>query len=64
MTLPESLRIVAYAIPTTHASLLLQAIMGEKVPIDWSPLLGLTVQLLYLAAFVSLAKVKAIWREN
>ena len=64
LSMPEWLRMAAYAIPTTHSALMLQAMMGEKVPIEWSPSLGFMVQLAYLAAFVSLAKVKAIWREN
>jgi ABC-2 type transport system permease protein len=64
LSIPESLRALAYAIPTTHASLMLQSMMGQPVPRDWSPVLGFSVKIAYLCAFVSLAKVKAIWREG
>lgn len=61
---PEVLQPLAYAIPTTHASLILQSIMGEKVPQEWSLGFGFAVLLAYLVGFVMLAKTKAIWREN
>jgi ABC-2 type transport system permease protein len=61
---PDVLRPLAYAIPTTHASLILQSIMGKDVPSDWSLGFGFAVQLAYLIGFVVLAKTKAIWREN
>ena len=64
MTLPESLRYLSYAVPTTHASLLLQHAMGLPTPADWSLALGLGVQAAYLVCFVALAKTKAIWRET
>src|SRR5919201_4549488 len=34
--MPEVLRPLAYALPTTHASLMLQYIMGMRTPADWS----------------------------
>lgn len=62
-SVPDALRPLAYAVPTTHASLIIQQIMGRPVPSDWSPILGVGVQLAYLVGFVLLAKTKAIWRE-
>lgn len=61
---PEVLRPVAYAVPTTHASLMLQYIMGRPTPEEWSLGFGLVVQLAYVVGFVALAKTRAIWREN
>jgi len=61
---PEVLQPLAYAIPTTHASLMLQYVMGKPTPDFWSPGLGFAVQVAYLIGFVLLAKTKAIWREN
>lgn len=63
-TLPETLRYLSYAVPTTHASILLQYVMGLPTPADWSLALGLGVQAAYLVGFVALAKTKAIWRET
>jgi ABC-2 type transport system permease protein len=62
--MPEILRPLAYAVPTTHASLMLQDIMGIPTPADWSVQFGFAVQIAYLLAFVTLAKTKALWREN
>jgi ABC-2 type transport system permease protein len=62
--MPEILRPLAYAVPTTHASLMLQDIMGIPTPADWSVQFGFAVQIAYLLACVSLAKTKAVWREN
>jgi ABC-2 type transport system permease protein len=62
--MPEVLRPIAYAVPTTHASLMLQDIMGIPIPPDWSLEFGLAVQIAYLLAFITLAKTKALWREN
>src|SRR5438067_8576523 len=45
---PEVLRPLAYAIPTTHASLILQSIMGRGTPSDWSLGIGFTVLIAYL----------------
>lgn len=61
---PETLKPLAYALPTTHASLMLQYIMGLKVPAEWSVGFGFAVQLAYLIGFVALAKMKALWRES
>jgi len=62
--MPDILRPLAYAVPTTHASLMLQGIMGIPTPADWSLEFGFAVQIAYLLAFVTLAKTKALWREN
>ena len=62
--MPEVLRPLAYAVPTTHASLMLQDIMGISPPADWSLEFGFTIQIAYLLAFITLAKTKALWREN
>ena len=62
--MPEVLRPLAYAVPTTHASLMLQDIMSIPTPADWSLEFGFTVQIAYLLAFITLAKTKALWREN
>ena len=61
--LPTELQYLSYVIPTTHASLMLQYIMGLPIPKDWSVNLGLIVQVVYLIGFVFLAKTKAVWRE-
>lgn len=62
--LPEVLQILSYAVPTTHASLMLQYSMGFPVPQGWSISLGLTVQCLYFVFFLVIAKKKALWREK
>jgi ABC-2 type transport system permease protein len=62
--MPEILHPLAYAVPTTHASLILRYIMGATTPPEWSLGFGFAVQIAYLIGFVSLAKTKAIWREN
>jgi ABC-2 type transport system permease protein len=62
--LPLELQYASYFVPTTHASLIIQNIMGLATPKEWSIELGLLVQLVYLIGFVFLAKVKALWREN
>ena len=61
--LPLNLQYIAYLVPTTHASLIFQSIMGLHTPKDWSIAMGLFVQIVYLIAFVVLAKTKALWRE-
>ena len=61
---PDWLLPLAYAVPTTHASLMLQSIMGLPTPPAWSFSFGFAVQLAYLVGFITLAKTKAIWREN
>lgn len=62
--MPELLRPLAYAVPTTHASLMLQYIMGIPTPADWSLEFGFAIQIAYLLGFITLAKTKALWREN
>lgn len=62
--MPTVLRPLAYAVPTTHASLMLQYIMGMPTADDWSLGFGFAVQIAYLVGFIMLAKTKAIWREN
>jgi ABC-2 type transport system permease protein len=61
---PEILRPLAYALPTTHASMMFQYIMEVETPSGWSPAFGFAVQLAYLVGFVALAKTKALWRES
>jgi ABC-2 type transport system permease protein len=61
--LPLELQYIAYAVPTTHASLMLQYIMGIHTPEGWNVELGLAVQVIYLVGFVLLAKTKAVWRD-
>jgi ABC-2 type transport system permease protein len=64
--MPDILQPLAYAMPTTHASLMFQYIMGEteKIPTNWSLGFGFAVQIAYLVGFVTLAKTRAIWRET
>ena len=62
--MPAVLRPLAYAVPTTHASLMLQYIMGMPTAADWSLGFGFVIQIAYLVGFIMLAKTKAIWREN
>lgn len=61
--LPEWLQYVAYAVPTTHASLMIQYSMGLNVPENWTIFIGIFVLIGYAAGFLLLAKIKAIWRE-
>ncbi len=46
--LPVDLQYLAYLVPTTHASLMLQYTMGLPTPKEWSIALGLLVQVMYL----------------
>jgi ABC-2 type transport system permease protein len=64
LLLPTELQYVAYAIPTTHASLILQHIMGLPTPAEWSVGLGFGVQIACFIGFLVLVKTKAVWREN
>lgn len=64
MNIPAELWPFAYAVPTTHAALMLQQMMGIETPEGWSLGFGFSVQVAYLVGFVVLAKTKAIWREN
>jgi ABC-2 type transport system permease protein len=61
--LPQELQYIAYVVPTTHASLMLQYIMGIPTPVGWSIGLGLMIQMIYLVGLVFLAKTKALWRD-
>src|ERR671911_1386871 len=62
----EELRYLAYVIPTTHASLILQYAMGfpQTLENSWSSELGFAVIIAYIIGFALLAETKAIWREN
>jgi ABC-2 type transport system permease protein len=62
----EELRYLAYVIPTTHASLILQYAMGfpQALENSWSLELGFAIIILYIVGFALLAKTKAVWREN
>ena len=62
--MPDFLQPLAYALPTTHASLMLQYVMGMPTPTDWSLGFGFAIQIAYLVGFIALAKTKALWREN
>lgn len=62
--LPEWLQYVAYAVPTTHASLMIQYSMGLSVPENWTIFIGIFVLIGYATGFLLLAKIKAIWRES
>ncbi|MGI0013113.1 MAG: ABC transporter permease [Nitrososphaera sp.] len=62
--MPEVLQPLGYAVPTTHASMMIQHIMGQPTPDEWSLGFGLAVQVAYLIGFVALAKTRAIWRES
>jgi ABC-2 type transport system permease protein len=61
--LPLGLQYLAYAIPTTHASLMIQDSLGLAVPESWSIYLGLTIQTAYLIGFLVLARARAVWRD-
>jgi ABC-2 type transport system permease protein len=61
----EELRYAAFAIPTTHASLILQHGMGVSQTLEgWSPGIGFAVIFAYMVGFALLAKTKAVWREK
>jgi ABC-2 type transport system permease protein len=61
----EELRYVAFAIPTTHASLILQYGMGVPQTLEgWSPQIGFAVIFAYMIGFALLARTKAVWREK
>ena len=61
--LPVPFQYASYFVPTTHASLMIQSMMGIATPKEWSIEFGLFVQVAYLIGFVILAKVKALWRD-
>lgn len=62
--LPTGLQSVAYFIPTTHASLVLQHAAGLSSPAGWSPILGFAVMSAYLVVLGIMTKYVAIWREK
>jgi ABC-2 type transport system permease protein len=62
--LPLALQYLSYAVPTTHASIIVQYTMGLPTPKEWSVPLGVGVQIAYLIGLVILAKKKAMWREH
>jgi ABC-2 type transport system permease protein len=62
--LPVELKYLAYAIPTTQSSLIIQHVMGFHTPKDWSIYLAFSIQIIYLIAFTVLANTRAQWREN
>jgi ABC-2 type transport system permease protein len=62
--LPLPLQYLSYAVPTTHASIIVQYTMGLPTPKEWSVPLGVGVQIAYLIGLVILAKKKAMWREH
>src|SRR5918911_3745795 len=62
--LPLALQYLSYAVPTTHASIIVQYTMGLPTPKEWSVPLGVGVQIAYLIGLVILAKKKAMWRES
>jgi ABC-2 type transport system permease protein len=61
--LPDGLQTIAYFIPTTHASLVLQHAAGLPSPEGWTPALGLAVMSAYMAVLGILTRYVAIWRE-
>jgi ABC-2 type transport system permease protein len=61
--LPLGLQYLAYSVPTTHASLMIQDSLGLAVPENWSIYLGLAIQTAYLIGFLVLARVRAVWRD-
>jgi ABC-2 type transport system permease protein len=61
----EELRYLAYVIPTTHASLILQQGMGAPQELEgWSPAIGFAIIFAYMIGFALLAQRKAVWREK
>jgi ABC-2 type transport system permease protein len=61
---PQQLHILAYLVPTTHASLLLQYMTGLPTPAEWSPALGFVAMFAAMAVFVLLVTRKAVWGED
>jgi ABC-2 type transport system permease protein len=61
--IPSSFRFLAYLVPTTHLSILMQSTLGlqtfstSQLLLSWAVLLGYTIAFLALAAF------KARWRQ-
>lgn len=63
-TLPMELQYLAYLVPTTHASLMVQSVMGLPTPAEWSMGIGFAVLATYLVGFLLLARNKGMWRES
>jgi len=61
--LPDILQSASYLIPTTHASLLSLFSLGQKIPENWSPSIGVFALLLYTVSFACIALLKARWRQ-
>ena len=61
--IPESFRFLAYFIPTTHLSILIQSMLGlqeyssSQIELSWAALVGFTL------FFLVLATLKARWRQ-
>ncbi len=61
--IPSSYRFLAYLVPTTHLSILMQSVLGlhsypeSQLIVSWAVLLGFTIFFFALAAF------KARWRQ-
>jgi ABC-2 type transport system permease protein len=62
--LPMELKYLAYALPTTQSSLIIQHVMGFHTPKDWSIYLAFSIQVINLIAFTVLANTRAQWREK
>jgi ABC-2 type transport system permease protein len=62
--LPQQLHYLAYFVPTTHASLILQYIAGLPTPAEWSPVFGFVAMIASLGVFLLLAGRKAVWGED
>jgi ABC-2 type transport system permease protein len=62
--LPEDIRYIAYGLPTTHASLVIQYAMGFSTPPEWSIYIAFLIQGVYLFLFLGLASKRAVWRES
>jgi ABC-2 type transport system permease protein len=63
-TLPVVLQYLAYIVPTTQASLMVQSMMGLPTPAEWSLAIGFAVLTAYLVGFLLLTKSKGMWRES
>jgi ABC-2 type transport system permease protein len=63
-SLPIELRYLAYVLPTTHASLVIQYSMGFHTPQEWSIYYALLVQGTYLAIFIILVNKKILGEKD
>jgi ABC-2 type transport system permease protein len=62
--LPQQLHYLAYFVPTTHASLILQYMSGLATPPEWSLAFGFTALIAFLVGFLLLAGRKATWGDE